>query len=394
MRRRVIEPRPDWEKLVESQGLLFHSTGKFPYWNESAYYEFTAAEIDKLAAVTAELGQMCINAVGRVIEQGRFAELGIPSKMVPFIVHTWQNETPAIYDRFDLVWDGTGDPKLLEMNGDTPTSLLEAAAIQWLRFEEYFSRGYDQWNSLEPKLVAKWKELIGQFLFPGSLHFAHEGGIEERMTVGYLMKTALDARAALRAEGRRADCEIVELRMDHVGWDEDAKCFVDLANNPIVNIFKLFPWETMFSQVGAQYLTGTMHRMFWMEPAWNVILANKGLLAVLWEMYPGHPNLLPAFIGDPKGMDSYARKPLCSREGANVQLVQSGRTLEETSGPCGAEGYVYQQLACLPDFAGNHPVLGSWLIDWEPAGLGIRESDKLITTDLGRFVPHLLKIAP
>jgi glutathionylspermidine synthase len=55
---------------------------------------------------------------------------------------------------------------------------------------------------------------------------------------------------------------------------------------------------------------------------------------------------------------------------------------------------VVQQLCALPDFAGpdgpHHPVLGAWVVDGEAAGLGIRESDGLITDDLSFFVPHTI----
>jgi glutathionylspermidine synthase len=40
-------------------------------------------------------------------------------------------------------------------------------------------------------------------------------------------------------------------------------------------------------------------------------------------------------------------------------------------------------------------VLGAWVVDGEPAGLGIRESDGLITDNLSYFVPHTIDyVAP
>jgi glutathionylspermidine synthase len=35
-------------------------------------------------------------------------------------------------------------------------------------------------------------------------------------------------------------------------------------------------------------------------------------------------------------------------------------------------------------------VLGAWVVDGEPAGLGIRESDGLVTDNLSFFVPHTI----
>ena len=113
-----------------------------------------------------------------------------------------------------------------------------------------------------------------------------------------------------------------------------------------------------------------------------MVLANKGILPLLWELSPGHPNLLEARF-EPGALRSFARKPLLSREGANVSLVRDGQ--EIARGPdegYGAEGFVYQALA-----EGN-AVIGSWVIQGEAAGIGVRESDGLVTGNRSRFVPH------
>ena len=58
MLRHRIEPRPNWQQTVESQGMLYHSLDNVPYWDESAYYQFTESEIDTLEAATYALDQM------------------------------------------------------------------------------------------------------------------------------------------------------------------------------------------------------------------------------------------------------------------------------------------------------------------------------------------------
>jgi glutathionylspermidine synthase len=129
----------------------------------------------------------------------------------------------------------------------------------------------------------------------------------------------------------------------------------------------------------------------WLEPAWKLLLQSKGLLPVLWELFPGHPNLLPAYHSpEPLGGD-FVRKPRFSREGANVSWFEQGRTIEEHDGIYSDQGYVYQALARPPSFDGNHPVFGAWIVDHEPAGLGIREDTRLVTGNLSRFVPHFLR---
>jgi glutathionylspermidine synthase len=68
--------------------------------------------------------------------------------------------------------------------------------------------------------------------------------------------------------------------------------------------------------------------------------------------------------------------------------MDQGVVVEENCGGYGQEGYVYQAPATMMDFEGNRPVFGVWIIDHEPAGLGIREDTRRITGNLSRFVPH------
>src|SRR5439155_4544349 len=125
MLRIATPPRADWIQIVESQGLLFHSIDGAPYWDESAYYLFEAQEIDLIEAATYRLNEMCLEAVGHVIENGRLGEFDIPAPFHDFVARSWEHDQHTIYGRFDLACDGAGPPKLLEYNADTPTALLE-----------------------------------------------------------------------------------------------------------------------------------------------------------------------------------------------------------------------------------------------------------------------------
>jgi glutathionylspermidine synthase len=69
-----------------------------------------------------------------------------------------------------------------------------------------------------------------------------------------------------------------------------------------------------------------------------MLLSNKGLLRILWELFPGQPNLLPAYdLAAPLG-GHFIRKPKLSREGSNVTWVEGGVVSEETGGDYGHEG--------------------------------------------------------
>ena len=379
--KRIVNPvRADWQKKVEALGLAWHSA-KGAYWNESAYYSFTMDEILRIEDATNKLHAMCLEAAQHIIDQRLFLTLGIPSHVIPLIEAAWDQEPPSIYGRFDLAYDGLGPPKLLEYNADTPTSLVEASVVQWFWLQEVFP-SKDQFNSIHERLIEHWKSLF-PFLQGERLHFAGMDDIEDGMTIAYLRDTAQQA-------GLTCDT----LTMDNIGVTSD-RFFTDADDRVIESIFKLYPWEWIVAEderfVQALLQRGT--HMQWIEPIWKMLLSNKGLLAVLWDLFPDSPYLLPASldIAETLTWDAYVRKPLLSREGANVTVTMFDQTLVESQGDYGEEGYVYQAMATIPDFDGRHPVIGSWIIGQEAAGIGIRESKRIITDNLSQFVPHLIE---
>ena len=377
MKRVTISPRANWQKIVESQGLNYH-TDEFghPYWDESVYYQFSMKQIEELESATNNLHNMCLVAVQHIIDNKRYHELQIPDMAIPLIEHSWNNETAAVYGRFDFRYDGSSEPKLLEYNADTPTSLVEAAVVQWYWMEDNFKDG-DQFNSIHDRLIAKWKEL--KDYIPSPLYLTHQDFWEDHMTTVYMADVANQAGFTTK---------IVPL--EEIGWDSQTKQFVDPQMNTMRSIFKLYPWEWMLKDEYGQHILTSIQDTTWIEPPWKMLLSNKGILPILWELYPNHPNLLPTYF-EPSKLTWYAKKPLYSREGANIMLCTDLETMEASGGKYGEEGYIYQDLAMLPKFENNYPVIGSWVIDGDSAGIGIRESTGLITGNLSRFVPHIIK---
>lgn len=381
MLRVPIKPRRGWEKIVKDLGLTYHTleSGK-PYWDESAYYTFNMEQIELIESATNDLHGMCLEAVQKVITDKLYKRLAIPEKAIPYIEYSWENETPAIYGRFDLAYDGEGRPKLYEYNADTPTSLLEASVVQWAWMEQV-KKGADQFNSIHERLIDKWKSLREHLFGPPRLHLLHMDSEEDYMTVGYMGDVAM-----------QAGLNVCILDITQVGWN--GSCFVDMDTRPMTNLFKLYPWEWILNDAFSQHVDLTKQN--WIEPPWKMVLANKGILAVLWEMNPDHPNLLETYIDTQKSMTAFAKKPLYSREGSNVTIAVtmddgSDVSIEEKKGLYGKEGYVYQELCAPPCIERKYPVIGSWVIDGQAAGMGIRESDGPITDNTSRFVPHVIE---
>jgi glutathionylspermidine synthase len=384
MQRITCEERPDWRVRAEAIGFDFHSIDGERYWDERAYYAFTLEEIERdLEAPTAELDEMCRALVARVVaDEQLMKRLAIPVAFWNWIARSWKNSEPSLYGRFDLRYDGKGSAKLLEYNADTPTAVLETGVFQWMWLEQAIERKVlpkdaDQFNSLHERLIEGWKH-IGR---GRPLHLtAMLEAPEDAGTIAYLEDCA-----------HQAGLTTTVLAIEDIGKNRAGQ-FIDVDGRPIELLFKLYPWEWMMREAYGASLPGAVTQF--VEPPWKAVLSNKGILPLLWQMFPNHPNLLPAFFDDdPQAAtlgNSFARKPLYSREGANIELVSDGRALDKDDGPYGAEGYVRQAMAPLPQFDGNYVVLGSWFAAGSPCGLSVREGASAITKNTSRFLPHAI----
>ena len=373
MKRERITPRSDWQAQLESVGFHFHSLDG-SYWDESACYSFSAEEVDVIEAATAELHAMSLAAIDRIVERGWLERYAL-GRFGEYAAESWRAKEQTLYGRFDLRYDGKGPPKLLEYNADTPTSLIEAAVAQWNWLQAVRPKS-DQFNSIHEKLIARWEAIRPTLRgVPATVHFACVRDSEEDIgNIEYLRDTAL-----------QADIDARFVAIEDIGWSGPAGSFVDLDNLPIRTLFKLYPWEWLANEAFGPNIARSGLKVI--EPAWKVLLSSKALLAVLWELYPDHPNLLPAYFEPGRLGERFVKKPLYSREGANVE-IHGPRGVFAQPGTYGAEGYVYQAYAPLPELDGNYPVIGSWIVGDQPCGMGVREDKTPVTRNTSRFIPH------
>ncbi|NDP43897.1 MAG: glutathionylspermidine synthase family protein [Aromatoleum sp.] len=377
MERELAVPRADWVAQCEAVGFGYHSIDG-TYWDESRCYRFTADEVDALEAATAELHARCLDAAAHIVANGRMAELAIPESWRDRVAESWRARQPSLMGRFDFAWDGGGPPKLLEYNAETPTALLEASVVQWHWLRQTVlprAPGADQFNSLHEKLIAKWGALAMTWSAHAPVHFTCAGDSEEdRGNLDYLRDVATQAGVTTKF-----------IAVEDIGWDSAGGAFVDGGNEEIGVLMKLYPWEWLAAEAFGPHLLAAHIRVI--EPAWKMLLSNKGLLPIVWELFPGHPNLLPAFFAPGRISGDWVEKPLLSREGANVTIHRGGETIAAEGG-YGGEGRIYQACAPIARFGDDYVTIGSWVIGDEPAGIGMREDASPITRNTSRFVPH------
>jgi glutathionylspermidine synthase len=384
MRRVPVAQRPNLKQSALAHGYLLGEGGGVPCWDETAYYRFTLRQIeDGIESSAEEIENLCFEVLNRAVaDETVFRRLCIPEAYWNYVAESWRTRERDRFGRFDFSYDGLAPAKLLEYNADTPTTLYESSLFQWEWLEQAIGlglvpEGTDQFNLLHEFLL----EAISGLELDGPLHMACLKDIEEdRGTVEYLEDVAAEAGV-----------ETTFLSMEEIGVDADGR-FTDLDDRVIATLFKLYPWEWLMEEEFGRYMPESGVRFI--EPPWKAVLSNKGLLALLWEMFEGHPNLLPAYFEDDARAAElsgrFVRKPLLSRRGANVEIVREGNVEVRKDGPYGGEGFVVQMFHPLPDFDGRRPLTGCWMVAGGAAGLGIRESRDLVTTENANFIPHVI----
>ena len=396
MNRIPLGRRPDWRAKAEAAGFDFHSMHGEPYWDEESAYAFALEEVeDGIEDPSTALHGMCREAAAAITASEELMErLGIPADHMDLVAGSWTAGEPELYGRMDLAFGAGGPARLLEYNADTPTSLYESASFQWDWLEDMqaagrLPEGADQFNGVFEALTARLAEL---FATGTDLHFAaFRDSPEDYATVETMAYAAREAGLGAHF-----------VNLSDIALSTEGQ-FLDGEDRVIGALFKLYPWEDMLRDDFADRIAGAGCRI--LEPAWKAVISNKGLLPVLWRMFEGHPNLLPAFFEDEmEGGDAvverardalevgHVRKPIFSREGAGVTITKGGRVVEASSNAAyDAHPHIVQAYAPLPLMDGVRPVIGAWIVGERCVGMGLREDRSRITEDLSRFKPHYIE---
>lgn len=380
MKKVPLVPRNDWEKKCNDLDFYFHSIdGR--YWIEDYAMEFTQKEVDKLKKAGNEIQSMCLDLASDIVKKGDLDRYQIDPFYFPAIEKSWNNQEFHLYGRFDISYDGKGEPKLLEYNADTPTSLIESSKIQedWCK-DHQFSQG--QFNDIHKNLIKNltiWKNKNSN---NKKIHVACDHrSQEEWCNLEYLKEIIIEAGI---------DSEF--LTLEEISWSDEKQSFLDLNGKRIDTLFKLYPWEFLIKDQFYPYIQ--LGGLNLIEPMWKMLLSTKTILPLLWEKHKEHPNLLPAFFEEEEMKNyggNYVKKPLYSREGENVEIYDGEKIVDTQWGTYGFEGFIYQQRKDVACFDNRYSMLGLWIIGNETSAIGIREDVSIITKDTSWFIPHYIK---
>lgn len=399
MQRLPFTPRKNWLEITRNRdGFIFPTPDNKAYWAEAMkdphYYQFTMAQVDVIDKAAEDVHQLCLKAVEWVVKNELFRLFEIPEHFWQAIKDSWHNDKERyLYGRFDFSYDGINPPKMLEYNADTPTTLFEAGTVQWnwmedMKIEGKIPQHADQFNRIHEDLIERFEYLNsisddGNKDLPWCFSSCKHDSFEDESTVFYLMDLA-----------QLANIQTNFVYIDEIGLGDvdGVNYLVDNNDMTIHNWFKLYPYEWIMEDDFGSYIPEIQTHTNIVEPLWKSLLSNKAILPILYHLFPEHENILPAdfedeYYGDFKGT---VVKPILSREGDNVKIKTDNSEEVESEGEYSDIKKVVQKLHPLPDFDGNYPVIGVWMVGEKASGMSIREAEQLITRDDSRFIPHII----
>ena len=385
--------KPIEREVLEEIGLNWHTDSDGTAYIADEIVEVSDKEAEEYYTATNELYDMYVEAAEYVVENELFFDLGIPFNLIDVIKKSWENDVHwHIYGRFDLAGGIDGKPiKLIEFNADTPTGLFETAILQWALLKANNMNEDRQFNNLYEAVSENFKRLITLEESTESfdenydgwkiLFSATEGIDEEEVTTKLLKRMADDAGFVTNYEF-----------LDKVNFSEDG--IFDSKDEAYEYWFKLYPWEDIGIDEGelSIILDNIMQnqKAIILNPAYTLLFQSKGMLKVLYDLYPDSPYLLKTSDQPLDGI-SYVEKKMFGREGANTKIVDAnGNVIEEKSGEYESHKSIYQEYVEFPQDSKGLSYQAGVFFAYEACGLSFRRGGKILD-NMSKFVGHVLK---
>lgn len=391
MKLKKIEPLDNG--YLESIGFGWHTDLDGSRYISNELVSITQDEAEAFYEATNELYDMYVAAAEYVINNDLFHELGIPFNLVDTIKASWENDVHwHLYGRFDLAGGVDGKPiKLIEFNADTPTSLFETAIIQWamLKFNNLDEAA--QFNDVYEALVENFKRLVtlqedtsafDEYYEGWKILFSSiAGSVEDENTTRLLESAARDA-------GFECDFAFV----DEVSFDDDEGIFWNGQNWEYW--FKLIPWEMIAIDESdlALIIKNIIknQKAIILNPAYTLLFQSKGIMKILWDLYPNHPLLLESSFEPLKGKKQ-VKKPFLAREGANVSIINSDGSIEiQNDGEYANGKFLYQEFADFAKDENGNSYQAGMFFAFEGCALGFRKGKDIID-NYSKFVGHIIE---
>ena len=380
------------DATLEELGFTWHTDEDGSKYVSDALVQISSEQAEAYYTATNEIYDMYVEAAEYVIENELFFDLGIPFNLVDAIKKSWENDVHwHIYGRFDLAGGMDGEQiKLIEFNADTPTGLFETALLQWALLKHNNMDEDSQFNNVYEAISNNFKRLITLFDELETFDERYDnwkilfssiaGNDEEEATTKLLQQMATDA-------GFNTSFEYLE----NTHFDEDG--IYDADENKYEYWFKLYPWEDIAHDEPelATTLTNIMdsQEAIILNPAYTLLFQSKGMLKILYDLFPDSPYLLRTSFEPLQGLKQ-VEKTVFGREGANTKIIDSnGSELLKTDGPYDNYKKVYQEYVDFPKDSNGNKYQAGVFFAFEACGMSFRKGGEVMD-NMSKFVGHVI----
>lgn len=412
MHRVALPSRSLWNPALYKKDFL----SELGYWNEGFGYEISQSQAEHIRKAASKLSQLVEEALVYVFSNDDVLSQFIftPSektnaKILQLLKDSWQNDRSKarILERWDMAYDGTHDPKLLEINSSffgltSGTGPIQEGYIKWLKKQP----GYEDaqtFGNLGPAIVASFKNRINEVCIRKTTPIPVLAYSFDAYDDRSVQSDAAFIRKCISAAGQ----SVVDITLNHLHYDFMSGHTLFIRENRInrmkfriprskINVhpfppqaFRLKTDNAYFhidfgnyvTQIAAPEVPPKIPSANLM-PFWTHLLDNKVFLAVLFQLFPDHENLLPtkAKKDAHKGKKRILKKMVGSAGSGAILLGEDDKVIthkfdENLALDLFNNRYI-SQIYCDGAFgsAGQTRIINLFVANGEAAGMSVREA--------------------
>ncbi|EAR87554.1 glutathionylspermidine synthase (macronuclear) [Tetrahymena thermophila SB210] len=354
------------------------------YWIDGAGYRISENKFKQIIQTTHELHNMCLQATDEAIKDDEILQnvFDIPQDMIPIIRKSWQDRQLDLLARYDFLLGKEGELYFLEVNGDTPSSIIEAGPAQKIWAEEFKLL---QFNNIENQIKLGFQNILQQNKKTKLLMFQNQD-LEDKCTFSYL-NSILEPFLQAKIECQNIE-SIDECLENELKQDSFKKSI----------IWRQYPFEWLASETTRSYFTDpkfyNINSQTMIEPPWKIVMSNKAISALLYQMFPSNPHLIKSSL-EPLGENELQlSKQKYAREGEYINYSDNYEYFKYFL----IDSYIkyvhkpiFQKFIQSDLHKNRYITISCWVVQGKPCSVMLREDLNPIIGTGSSVVPYFIQ---
>ncbi|KAL4485779.1 hypothetical protein ABPG72_012319 [Tetrahymena utriculariae] len=354
------------------------------YWIDGAGYRISENKFKQIIQTTHELHNMCLQATDEAIQDDDILQnvFDIPQDMIPIIRKSWQSRQPDLLARYDFLLGKEGELYFLEVNGDTPSSIIEAGPAQKIWADEFKLL---QFNNIENQIKLGFQNILQQNQKTKLLMFQNQD-FEDKCTFNYL-NSILEPflQAKIECQNIESIDECLENELNQDGFKKSI-------------IWRQYPFEWLASETTRNYFTNpkfyNCKSQTIIEPPWKIVMSNKAMSVLLYQMFPSNPHLIMSSL-EPLGENVLQlSKQKYAREGEYINYSDNYEFFKYFL----IDSYikyvhkpVFQKFMQSDLHKNRYITISCWVVQGKPCSVLLREDLNPIIGTGSSVVPYFIQ---